>query len=595
MRSLSLIIAVAVAYALLRGWEGAPALLLRSCLAVATLVAGLAFWGIRRDASLPRMLSLRRTTWLDYLTLGTAIIFVEALFVVMTSLLVTPAQNAVSLFQEHVADPNKLSGTGNNNADSGSRVSGILDIGENFERQLSTNSNPKISNQPEVFLELNNTENAIALLNSRIHLRSFAFSNFDGVSWSSTPANRSQLAAPITFPSRGKKTSISYRIYHAVNPRGHNLFTTLQGVTTTDLSELTRVDESIYLLPDLAEAEDGYSYNATSKSIHLTDLIGVPIAPAEAKPRELYLPPELADRLRKTANSLIYEPDLSSRLIGLRSHLQDNYTYSLDTYAISEVNPLENFLYQEKRGYCEHFATAAAMLCRALGVPSRIAYGWSGGRFYKAQNIFVFRAKDAHAWTEIKLKGYGWVVFDTTPPDDSATPEAHAAPEGEEAPDPRETIAQQQAFNALSGTSFTIGVDSRALYIALAIAGVCCAAFFITRSYKRPISTADGRTIHSPPPSYLLHFKQTCASIGHPMPTGRTLRQHIAELIKNNVAPEFAARMLEYHYGIIYSNNRKDRFIEKQLHQAIRQWKKSTAPSITRDNKSPVTPAQGQP
>ena len=60
--------------------------------------------------------------------------------------------------------------------------------------------------------------------------------------------------------------------------------------------------------------------------------------------------------------------------------------------------------------------TATAMLTRAMGIPSRLAFGWSGGRYYEGPNFYVFRGREAHAWTEIYLQNHGWVIFDTTPP-----------------------------------------------------------------------------------------------------------------------------------------------------------------------------------
>lgn len=576
MRSLTLIVAVAGAYALLRGWAGSPDLLLRACLAVATLVAGLAFWGIRRDASRPRMLSLRRATLLDYLALGTAVVFTEACFVVITSTLAAPTQKMVLSFEKHVADPDKSGNGANEGGAEEKRVSGLWNFNHGLKADLSSNSNPKLSNKPEVFMELSRSEDAITLLNSRIHLRSLAFSRFTGTSWSAPQASPSQLTAPISFPRHGRHTPIKHRLYHAANPTGKNLFVSLHGVTFTDLAQLTRVNESIHLLPKPISGADGYSYNATSSPLHFTDLIGESIHAASTQPGELDLPPELADQLRSTAENFIYQPDLAARLIGLRNYLQDNYAYSLKTSNPSGTSPLENFLYHEKRGYCEHFATAAAMFCRILGIPSRIAYGWSGGRLYKSQNMFVFRAKDAHAWTEIKLEGYGWVVFDTTPPDNDATPEAHAAPEGENAPDPRETMASQQQANPESAHNpLALGVNSHTLYTILVIIGVACAAFPVTRAFTRPITRPDGRPVYCPPPTYLVHFKQTCAALGHPMPTGRTLRQHIDVLCNNNAAPAFSSKLLAYHYGVTYSGKCKNPSVEKHLNHAIRQWKKS--------------------
>lgn len=591
MRSLTLIVAVAGAYALLRGWPDGPGLLLRACLAVATLVAGLAYWGSRgkKSKSPARMFSLRRATLLDYLSLGVAIVFTEACFVVFTSTLAGPAQDFALTVHEGVTGISEGEGAGgegvseNTEGDpsfEGER-SGPWIFKRNLERDLPKQSNHKPSNKPEVFVELENSADATALLTSRIHLRAFAFSQFNGDSWSAAPMARSVIEEPIQFTQSASLTggirAIRHRVYHAVNPTGQNVFTALHGALSTDVSALTKLAESVYLLPDPEDKNSGYSYMAESRPVHFIDLLDEVMIPAPANDGELSLPTSLAGELTKTAEIFKTEPDTARQLVALRNFLQDNYQYSLETTNADGVNPLENFLYREKRGYCEHFATAAAMLCRAIGVPSRIAYGWSGGRLYKGQNMFVFRAKDAHAWTEIKIQGYGWVVFDTTPPDDDAIPEAHTAPDGEKAPDPAEALNVDQSNNesavADPGIGIGAGVNHIRLTIALGLLCLCAIGFLAVRYIKRVDTAPDGRPITHPQPGYLLHFKQASAALGHPIPLGRTLRQHMDVLADTDCAPDFSERLLSYHYGLIYGGAKKTPSLEKQLNRAIRRWK----------------------
>ncbi|MBT8043415.1 MAG: transglutaminase domain-containing protein [Verrucomicrobiae bacterium] len=588
MRSLTLVIATAGAYALLRGWDGAPTLLLRACFAVATLVVGFAVWGIRRNPATPRMFSLRRATWLDYLALGSMIIFTEACFVALTSMMAAPAQMLVDNFRYVVEDPAKpaADGTGGGGTDGdvqfdGNR-SGDWKFSKKLNRPLPPNSNLKPSTKPEVFIELENSEDTNDLFNSRIHLRSFAFSRFNGIAWSAKRTTSTRIEAPITFPVPAKledRKTFRYRVYHSVSRSGQNLFTSLHGVRSTDSLELSQLAESIYLLPEVNDPRDGYTYTATSSPVHFTELISEPLTAADAKPEEFELPPELAELLQKTSEEFRYEPTLATQLIGIRNYLQDNYTYSLTTTNTTGANPLDNFLYREKRGYCEHFATAAAMLCRTLGVPSRIAYGWSGGRLYKDQNMFVFRAKDAHAWTEIKLKGYGWVVFDTTPPDSEDTPATHSAPDNEAAPDPMETIAADLDHDASGnlGDRYLLHIHPWTLYLSLGVIGLCGLSFMITRALRRPQTAPDGRPLAYQPPGYVLQFKQTCAALGHPMPAGRTLRQHIRYLENRGAAPSLANDLLSYHYDTIYADTPSNKKTERKLQQMIHHWKKSAA------------------
>ena len=581
-RNLALIITVIGAYSFLRGWIGGESLMIRSCFAIAILVMGLAFWGIHRGAKHPRMKSLRRPRWIDFLSLGIAVIFTEACFVVLTSTLVAPSQAVVTSFQRMIIhDEESDSEEGIN---FGGEGSGDWLFKPTLERVLPKRSNHKLGNKLEVFVVFENEGNAARLRDSRIHLRSFSFSRFDGAAWSANPMRRVEVRAPIEFAKAKNRTlepAMEYRVFHSANPTGQNMFTALSGVTSTDLAQLTQLSDAIFQLPDLAHDMKGYQYGASSSPVHFTDLSDKVVTAGSAVPSTLELPPSFAERLQGTAGAFKDQPDLTSQLVALRRYLQNNYEYSLKTANLRDANALENFLYVEKRGYCEHFATAAALLVRTLGVPSRISYGWSGGRYFKAQNMFVFRAKDAHAWTEIKLDGYGWVVFDTTPPDDDAIPETHTAPDNEQAPDPQDVIAEQyeqlEKKKAQRQSSFSI-IPSQWAIITLGVMAVVSIAFLVMRFLARPATDSVGMPLKVLPPAYLVYFKQTCATVGYPMPDGRTLRQHVDLLHQHNVTPDFLDELLAYHYGLLYGGVSKDKTKEKRLIRAISQWKNAQQP-----------------
>jgi len=553
--------------------------MIRSCFSIAILVIGLAFWGIHRGSKHLRMKSLRRPRWIDFFSLGIAVIFTEACFVVLTSTLVAPSQAVVVSFQQMIIhDEESDSEEG---LSFGGEGSGDWLFRPTLERVLPKRSNHKPGNKLEVFVVFENEADAARLRDSRIHLRAFSFSRFDGAAWSANPMPRVEVRAPIQF-ARAKNSTLEpameYRVFHSANPTGQNIFTALSGVTSTDLAQLTQLADGVFQLPELAPGMKGYQYGASSRPLHFTDLSDKVVIAGSAMPSTLELPPNLAERLQGTAEAFKDQPDLTSQLVAVRRYLQNNYAYSLKTANLRDTNALENFLYVEKRGYCEHFATAAALLARTLGVPSRISYGWSGGRYFKAQNMFVFRAKDAHAWTEIKLDGYGWVVFDATPPDDDAIPETHTAPDNEQAPDPLDVIAEQyeqfEKKKAQGQSSFSI-IPSQWAIITLCVMAVVSIVFLVMRFLARPATDSVGMPLKVLPPAYLVYFKQTCATVGYPMPDGRTLRQHVELLNQQDVAPDFLDDLLAYHYGLLYGGVSKDKTQEKQLIRAISQWKNS--------------------
>jgi len=77
-------------------------------------------------------------------------------------------------------------------------------------------------------------------------------------------------------------------------------------------------------------------------------------------------------------------------------------------------NPVDQFLFSARRGFCEHYASAFAILMRIAGVPARIVTGYYGGELNTMGDYFIVRQSDAHAWTEVWLTGQGWVRVDPT-------------------------------------------------------------------------------------------------------------------------------------------------------------------------------------
>jgi len=78
--------------------------------------------------------------------------------------------------------------------------------------------------------------------------------------------------------------------------------------------------------------------------------------------------------------------------------------------------PLVGFVTQTRAGYCQYFAGAMALMLRYLGIPARVAVGFSGGTYSSRDRAWLVTDRDAHAWVEVWFKGDGWIPFDPTPP-----------------------------------------------------------------------------------------------------------------------------------------------------------------------------------
>jgi transglutaminase-like putative cysteine protease len=79
------------------------------------------------------------------------------------------------------------------------------------------------------------------------------------------------------------------------------------------------------------------------------------------------------------------------------------------------VPALTYFVSNSRRGYCQHFSGAMALMLRYLGIPARVAVGFTSGRYDNKKDEWVVSDRDAHAWVEVWFRGWGWLPFDPTP------------------------------------------------------------------------------------------------------------------------------------------------------------------------------------
>lgn len=99
----------------------------------------------------------------------------------------------------------------------------------------------------------------------------------------------------------------------------------------------------------------------------------------------------------------------------LEKHLHDTFKYELGAPELSRLSSLEEFLLKERRGHCERFASALALLLRMQGVPARVVVGFVPGERNWLSGWRDVRLRDAHAWVEAHFIDHGWVQFDATP------------------------------------------------------------------------------------------------------------------------------------------------------------------------------------
>lgn len=568
-----LLLATAIAYVLLgtaprSGWP-----LLPTCLALLLLATALVFWAHQAGPHPVAACGRRRAGWLDYGSSAALVMVVACGFLWLLSAAPQPLES-LALGLELQLRPQTAAARQAATAAATQPHPGNWLWDTESRRPLPKRTNFKPGNRPEVFLRLRDPGDAAELLHGQVYVRAFALGKYERAAWSAYPGIPQTLhadAAGFVQLENRPGRAVVHEVFHSADPGGQNVLTALQGAVTAEIPELTRLDDGLHVLPP-SPNPSGYEYVAASKPLRLEDLPeDAPIRAWPNPPTALTDLPELgslAPRLRELATLAAGTGTLPQRLLNLQNHLRTTLQYSLQSTNPRDIDPIENFLFAEQRGHCEYFATAGALLARALGVPARAAYGWAGGTYYESSHLFVFRAREAHAWTEVWLDGYGWVVLDPTPPAAlngdlarvAAPDDKPPATDTANAPEPQQVPAPSRAPPAATALWLTLGCALPAL------------ALLLWRGVTRQRANQgapDARETTVATPTYLTAWRRAAARRGWPMPAGMTLRQHLARL---SAGLAFRDELLTYHYATRYEGRPADPRHEKQLLAKIRHW-----------------------
>ena len=181
-------------------------------------------------------------------------------------------------------------------------------------------------------------------------------------------------------------------------------------------------EESATLIVDNdISSSDGLTYRVTSRSPRITpaDLTGTSDeVPGDIRDDYLDLPDDFSPRVRALAADIVDDADAATPAQQARA-LQDylrTFDYSLDRQAGHSEDAMEDFLFENRVGYCEQFAGSFAAMARSRGIPARVAVGFTAGeRHPDAPDTYVVRGEYAHAWPEVYIADAGWVAYEPTP------------------------------------------------------------------------------------------------------------------------------------------------------------------------------------
>ncbi|TXD38597.1 DUF3488 domain-containing protein [Lujinxingia vulgaris] len=133
---------------------------------------------------------------------------------------------------------------------------------------------------------------------------------------------------------------------------------------------------------------------------------------------ELYtqLPENFDRRIGALAGELTSESDDPySSAQAIAGYFAREFTYTTDLPEVDPDQPIASFLFDTRAGHCEYFATAAALMLRSQGIPTRLVNGFLGGTWNDVGDYLTVRQGDAHAWIEVFVPDLGWVPVEATP------------------------------------------------------------------------------------------------------------------------------------------------------------------------------------
>lgn len=143
--------------------------------------------------------------------------------------------------------------------------------------------------------------------------------------------------------------------------------------------------------------------------------VAEPVLSAAGRRHNLQLPRTGNPRTREWARQLREEHTDSRQLVTamLQHFNRQPYHYTLKPPLLGE-NSIDEFMFDTRRGFCEHYSSAMTFALRAAGIPARVVTGYQGGEINTAGNYVQVRQMDAHAWVEYWLPGIGWQRADPT-------------------------------------------------------------------------------------------------------------------------------------------------------------------------------------
>lgn len=245
---------------------------------------------------------------------------------------------------------------------------------------------------------------------SQMYWRTIVMENFNGNEWKTT------LNPNVIYQYKFDKASangkrLNYQVIASATYQNWLFGLDLARINTYKTQSTSIVYRQDYSLYSKKPITQNISYHVTS---YIESPLAININRFSYR-KNLAIPKQSNPKLVEKAKELRAKYDNDEALINavLATFNQDVYRYTLKPPRLIN-NSLDQFYFETKAGFCEHFASSFTFLMRAAGIPSRLVTGYMGGEYNAQGGYYSIYQRDAHAWSEVWLKGKGWIKVDPT-------------------------------------------------------------------------------------------------------------------------------------------------------------------------------------
>ncbi|HEY4293046.1 DUF3488 and transglutaminase-like domain-containing protein [Luteibacter sp.] len=237
--------------------------------------------------------------------------------------------------------------------------------------------------------------------NAARYFRAYTMQSFDGKGWSPGFRNGRRPPSPADYGSQ-----VVYQL--SLEPTHDRVVPLLDLPTAAPADTVMRADHTVQAKHRIDEVTSFAGVAATTYRLE-------PTLDDDVRRENLQLPMGIGPRARALAASWVqrYGDDRAAIARASLALFHTNFSYTLAPEPLGR-DRIDDFLFETREGYCEHYASAFTFLMRAAGLPARVVTGYQGGYWNTTGSYLLVRRSDAHAWSEVWLEGRGWVRFDPT-------------------------------------------------------------------------------------------------------------------------------------------------------------------------------------